>query len=317
MNEFLTSLEFSVTIILPNVLLLLLGVFLRQQQFIDDKFCDQSSKVLFHCTLPLLLFLGIISNKIDFSAQFTMIAAGVTGTLLLYFTGEFIAAKTVEKKQRAIVTQAFFRGNAGILGVALCSNAYGHAGIATAAVYVAAIVFLFNILSVITLTNSLTDNQKLNITAMFLQLAKNPLIIGITIAIIFNTLELTLPKPLHSTANYVANMTMPLALICAGASLNLKKTENPSYVAIWSALARNLVAPITLVVVGLSFGLKGIELGVIFLITATPLAAAAYPMVRSMGGDAKLTANIIGLTTIGSMFTVAIGSVILKQFNLM
>lgn len=43
------------------------------------------------------------------------------------------------------------------------------------------------------------------------------------------------------------------------------------------------------------------------------MATATYAMVRGMGGNAVTVANIIGLTTFGSMFSSAFKLIILKQ----
>lgn len=66
-----------------------------------------------------------------------------------------------------------------------------------------------------------------------------------------------------------------------------------------------------MVFLGKAFGLSKVDLGIVFLMTATPLAAT-YAMVRAMGGNEVTVANIIGLTTFGSMFGSAIGIITLR-----
>ena len=56
-------------------------------------------------------------------------------------------------------------------------------------------------------------------------------------------------------------------------------------------------------------------MGIVLLMTATPLAAATYAMVRAMGGNGTTVANIIGITTIGSMFSSSLGIMILAQLG--
>ncbi|VEI46421.1 auxin efflux carrier [Actinobacillus equuli] len=57
------------------------------------------------------------------------------------------------------------------------------------------------------------------------------------------------------------------------------------------------------------------ELGIVFLSTSAPTAAATYAMIRNYGGDAVSTANLIGITTVGSMFTSSFGLLILRQLG--
>ncbi|PJG84662.1 AEC family transporter [Conservatibacter flavescens] len=316
--ELLDSLGFSATVFLPNILMLLLGIFLRNRRLIDDKFCDQASRLVFNVTLPLLLFLGIATNPINYHTQALSILVGVLTTLLLFFGAEFIAAKMIpNRKERGIFVQGVFRGNTGIMGLSLCANAYGTAGLAAAAVYVALITLLYNVLAVLTLTRSLSEQGKTNILAILKSLIKNPLIIAIIIALFFNKMHFSLPKPLLSTANYLANITLPLALLCAGASLNFRGLFSTSAVSVWSSIGRVIIAPLVIVFMAKAMGLEGMSLGIIYLVSATPVASASYVMTRSMGGNATIAANIIGLTTIGSLFISAIGIVILSQLGWM
>ena len=50
--------------------------------------------------------------------------------------------------------------------------------------------------------------------------------------------------------------------------------------------------------------------------SAAPSAAAGYVMVKGIGGDAGLAANIIGLTTVGSILVTSLGVTVLHQTGL-
>ncbi|PJG82734.1 AEC family transporter [Caviibacterium pharyngocola] len=315
-TDFFSSLMFSIGVTLPILLMLCLGIILRKRRFIDDKFCEQASKIIFNLTLPVLLFFNIFNNPIEhIETQVRLLSAGVTGTLLLFFCAEWFAAKFIaEKKERGTFVQGVYRSNAGILGLAFCVNAYGDAVLAPASLYTAVSVLLYNVLGVITISRSLSDGR-VGVKKMLLNISKNPLIIAIVAALIASWLELRVPKILMTTGNYLANVTLPLALICAGASIDLKNLFKTSKVSLWATIGRIIVAPIFMVFIGKAFGLTGMNLGVVLLISSTPLAAATYAMVRGMGGNAVTVANIIGLTTFGSMFGSALGLLILSQMG--
>lgn len=315
-TSFLSSLEFSLLVSLPNILMLSVGVGLKKKRIIDDKFCEQASKLVFNITLPLLLFLGISQHPIDYSAQAKTISIGILVTLLLFVGSEISAHFHIaNKKERGIFVQAVFRGNLGIMGLALCANAYGVAGLAVAAVYVALITLLYNILAVLTLTRSLADNGAMPIGMLAKQISKNPLIIAIVIALISNKMQFSPPQVLLTSAHYLANITLPLALICTGASLKLTGLDNSSALAIRASIGRIVIAPLIMVFVAKLCGLQGMNLGIVFLLSATPTAAASYIMVKAMGGNATMVANIIGLTTLGSLFSSTLGLLILKQLQ--
>ncbi|HBO38588.1 MAG TPA: malonate transporter [Pasteurellaceae bacterium] len=314
-SDFLSSFLFSLNVTLPTILMLLLGIFLGKRRIINDSFCEQATKLIFNVTLPLLLFMNIFTGSIDYSSQVSLLIVAFLGSFLLFLFAEIFATKFVtEKRERCTFVQGVFRGNNGILGLAFCINAYGEAAFAPASIYSAALVFIYNILGVITITRSLST-EKINFIKMTINILKNPLIIGISLGVLANLAALKIPQPLLSTGHYLANITLPLALICTGATINMKSLQNTSNVSLWASIGRLVIAPIFMVLLAKAFGIDGMHMGIVLLMTATPLAAATYAMVRSMGGNAVTVANIIGITTIGSMFASSLGIIILSQLG--
>lgn len=314
-TDFLSSFLFSMSVTLPTVLMLLLGVVLQRWHMVDDKFTGQATKIIFNITLPILLFLNITSNPVEFRSQLLPIAASFTGTLLLFIVAELVAAKfIVEKQERGTFVQGVYRANNGILGLALCINAYGEAGLAPASIYAAATIFLFNVLGVITLSRSFADGR-VSFWGIVKNVIKNPLIIAIVLGYVVNGLELQFPRTLQTTGNYLASMTLPLALICAGASVKFNGSASGSRTVIWGSIGRVIIAPIFMVCIGKLFGLSGMNMGILFLMAATPMATITYAMVRGMGGNGTSAANIIALTTLGAIITSSVGLLILSQLG--
>ena len=272
-------------------------------------------KLIFHLTLPLLLFFNIYNGKIEYSNQFDLIFVAVVGTTILFITGEIVAAKFIaEKRERCTFVQAVFRGNNAILGLALCINAYGDVAYVPASIYSAIVVILFNVYGVITITRSLSGD-KVNITRLLLNILKNPLIIAIILGLMMNYFAIALPKSIQVTGQYLANITLPLALLCIGASIQLQSLGSFSRAVTWGVIARLIVAPLFMVMLAKLMGMSDMELAIVFLMTTTPLATAAYAMVRAMGGNATTVANIIGITTIGAMPISSLGLMILMQLG--
>lgn len=322
---FFDSLQFSLSVTLPTILMLLLGIVLRRKRMVDDHFCQVASKLVFNIALPALLFVNIVKNPTNYSSQLWLVGAGFFSTFVIYFVGEWLAYRyIVQRKLRGIFVQGVFRGNSGILGLALCINAYGDPATAPASVYTACITLLFNVLAVITLTNSLSDS-KLNIANILRALVKNPLILSILLGLIISKLELKLPISLLRTGDYLASITLPVALICAGASLDFQQlkqfrkqqgAEQIRHIVWGASIGRLIFAPLCTVLLGkYLFQLDPMSLGILFLMSSTPVAAASYAMVRYFAGDATTAANIIAITSLGTMFTSSFGLFVLKQMG--
>lgn len=313
MSLFISSLLFALSITGPICLLLLLGFGLRRSQMMNEGFIDGASKLVFNIALPMLLFTSIAQTDFSQMVSFKLILYGITATLVAFILLEWLASHLTDNKRlRGVMVQGAFRANMAIVGLAYVNNAYGHQGVAAAAMYVAFLTILFNILAVITLSRSLNQEDGLRIVPLVKGIVKNPLIIGIVAALPFAASSWTFPGMLMQTGQYLAQMTLPLALLCTGASLSLKGGKEDTGLLPIVGVLRLLVIPALITLGGYLAGFRDMELTILFLINASPTAAASYVMVRAMGGNAVLAANIIAVTTLGSLVSTSLGATLLK-----
>lgn len=315
-SEFLDTLEFSVSVTGPIFVILGLGAWLRRIGLLNDAFIEVGTRLVFTVTLPALLFISVAKTHLDTSANFPLIGFGMGATLLAWGLGELAARVAVhEARDRGVVVQGIFRSNMAIIGLAYCVNAYGEPGLAAASLYVGLVTILFNVLSVVTLHSSLHASQDLG--RLLRSVAMNPLIIGIVLALPFAISGLRLPAVLLQSGEYFAGMTLPLALLCTGAALDFRSLRHDPRDAVLAAAGKLLAVPVLFVGAGAALGFRGMDLGILLLMSSAPSAAAGYVMVRAMGGNAALAANIIALTTVGSLFTTSTGIVLLKSMGWM
>jgi predicted permease len=316
LENFLDVLGFSFSITMPIFLILVLGIFLYQVQLINDNFIDVASKLVFNVTLPALLFISISKTKLSSDTDFSLVIYAMLAVVATYILLEVITSKMIpDKGDRGVVIQGAFRSNMGIIGLAYCVNAYGDSVFSVASIYLGGVTVLYNILSVICLNRSM--DAKKSIANTLKGIAKNPLILAIVAALIFSATGLTLPSTLHKAGDYFAQMTLPLALLCAGASLSFKAMQKDITIAMISSVGKLIFIPVIITFGGYLLGYRGMELGVLFLMSSAPSASASYIMVRAMGGNATLAANIIVITTIASLLSTSIGVTVLRSLNLM
>jgi hypothetical protein len=111
-------------------------------------------------------------------------------------------------------------------------------------------------------------------------------------------------------------MTLPLALLCTGGSLDVGSLKHEKHTTWFSSALKLIFAPLFITVGALLLGYRGIELAMVFLMSSAPTAAASYVMARAMGGNAPLAANIIALTTVCSLITCTLGIFVLSTLEL-
>lgn len=312
--------SFAFNVTMPNLLILLIGMGLRRLGQLDDTFCDAAMKLVFNLALPFLLFFSVATSQQSIATHLPMVVYGAVGTVTTFLLLEYAAVYLVkDPRERGIFVQGGFRSNTGIMGLAFAVRAYGEQGIAIGSLYLTVTVILFNVLSVITLTRSLRrgqDGGRVSKKALLTSIATNPLIIGLLLGVGYAQSGLALPDVVRQTGQQISGLALPLALLCAGASLDFKTMLRTSNVAALSTVAKLVVVPGLLTLGGWLVGFRGVQLGVIFLFASTPTAAGSYAMTRAMGGNATLAANIIAMTTVGSFFATALGVYLLRAWDI-
>ena len=313
---------FAITIVLPNLVLMWLGFFMQRRGEASQAFIDQASSFVFNYCLPCLLFFSVVDSEVDYAKQMTLIIAGIVVTFILFIGAEIYAKAFVDKPaDQGVFVQGIFRSNMAIIGLATVANAYGEQGLSIGAVYMGVVTILFNILAVITLSrvSKSADDTWVSRSIMIVKkLFTNPLIIALVAAFAYKALPLPpISGVIHTTGDLLAAVALPLALICAGASIDLKSMLHPSGLSMQASIGRIVIAPIIAIAVGLGFGLSGVHMGVLFLMVASPTAAASYVMAKAMGGNDILAANILAFTTVVAMFGMAIGAAILRVLGWM
>ncbi|OFI34246.1 transporter [Alteromonas lipolytica] len=295
-----STFDFAITVIGPVLLLLIMGNLLLRAKLINDEFVATGSRLVFTIALPALLFISISQANFSQAANPTMIMTGLAGTLgyfvLLMVTSHYLIT---DRQATGVVTQGGFRANMGIIGLAYCAQTYGNDGLAAASVYLGLVTILFNVLSVFVL--NYYQQGKRSLTSQVKGIAKNPLIIAILLALPFSYYNWQLPLLITTTGEYFAQLTLPLALLCTGASLQFRSFSSDWFNISVSALSKCVLYPLLMVALAYFAGLRGMPLGIVLLMTIAPTAAASYVMVRTLGGDFRLAASIIAVTTLLSL----------------
>lgn len=315
MDALVLTLSFSLSILGPIFIVLFLGTYLSKVRILDQAFVETGSKLVFNITLPALLFINISQADFKESANVPLILAGVVVTLVTWLLITALAKKIITSDaNRGVVIQGGFRSNMGVFGLAFCFNAYGTQGLVTASLYVATVTILYNVLSIISLNRA--SKKALGFGGTLIGIIKNPLIMAICAALPFSYFNITLPEFTIKTGQYFANMTLPLALLCIGASLDFKVLRHNIKEAALACSAKLILVPLVMLVIAIPLGFRGQELGVLFFMASAPTATGSYVMVRALGGNSVLAANIIVSSTIFSLITTSLGITILRGLQL-
>lgn len=312
----LSDLSFSLQITAPIFVIIGLGFLFKKLGWINDEFANMGSALVFKVTLPCLLFVKLSMTDFKHSLPVTLLAYAVLATVVVFALIDIFATPMVKEiRDKGVFVQGAFRSNMGIIGLALCISTFGEEVLGIASIYLAVLTILFNILAVITLTRHLDSRNTKELASVFAEILKNPLIISIAAGISVSVLNIPIPDIAIRTGEYFARMTLPLALVCAGASIRIKEFQAspPLY---WSSAMKVVLVPLIITAGGVLIGLRGEQIGVLYLMCASPTAAASYPMAQAMRGNHYLAAAIIAVTSAGSLVFTTMGIFLLRVFEL-
>ncbi|GHE21491.1 AEC family transporter [Halomonas urumqiensis] len=301
----------SLNVTLPVFAMVFIGFGLKRARWVDRAFVDTASQLVFKACMPTLIFLGIIKADLDATLNPALLAYFAVATVIGFLGCWGWAILRVPRPARGVYIQGAFRGNCGIVGLALASAMYGDYGLSTAGLLLGVVILCYNTLSVVVLS-TYQDAKRTHWRGILLHIARNPLIIAVVLALPVSLLEITLPTWLMTSGEYFASMTLPLALICIGATLSATGLRDSGNIALGASLMKMITLPALGTAGAWLLGFSGRDLGVLYLFFASPTAAAAFVMAKAMGGDAVLTANIIAITTLASLFTITSGILILQ-----
>ena len=298
--------NFSLNVIGPVVLMLAAGKLLRATNQINDGFVAGGSKLVFNFALPALLFISIGQADFTQSANQQLIIVGLVGTTAFFILALVLVHVLFAcRADRGVIVQGSFRANLGVIGLAYAANTFGTEDFAQASVYMGALILLYNILSVWALNHYMP--KQLHWVKTLTDTLKNPIVLSILAALLFSYFEFKLPKLLYVSTEYFAQLTLPLALLCTGAAIRFRGMKGHFKALVFTTLCKCLLYPLLLVAGGNVLALNQTELLTVFFMGIAPTAAVSFIMVKNMGGNADLAANIVAITTVVSVPVTLIG----------
>ena len=127
------SLIFALNAVLPIILMVLIGYFLKKIGFMKPEFSKAANKLVFRVFLPAMLFLNVyrIENIAEMNFGYALYAV-VSLLILTAVMTPVVILFTAKKNQRGVLLQSIFRSNYALIGIPLASALFGEDGIIAA-----------------------------------------------------------------------------------------------------------------------------------------------------------------------------------------
>lgn len=301
---FVANLQTIVTALVPIFALIALGHFLRRMGFPGDGFWAQLERLVYFVLFPALLVEKLATASIE-GGRIAPVAGAVIATLAL-MTFVLLALRPVLAVDGPSFTSIFqggIRFNT-YLGVATALAVYGPAGAAVAALVMALLIPLVNVLCVAVLLRYAGGRGSL--MATLAGIARNPLILACLAGIVLNRSGVGLPLGSEGVLEIVGRAALPLGLMTVGAGLQLRTAWGNGFALTTGAALKLAVMPFIAWLAAAGLGLTGLETRVLVLFAALPTATSAFILARQLGGNHTLVATLLTVQTLLSAVTLPV-----------
>ncbi len=291
--------------IAPIFLIIATGYLLFKTRIVGESVWSAIEHICFYLLLPFLIIrtlsranLGSVPI-IDFM---TVIVVAILGMSVLLILVQALVWRRFPQSGPSF--SSIFQGATrfhGFVAIAVIGPLYGDTGVTLAALALAIMVPLLNVISVVVLSIYGRSDTRPEVIAVGKKIATNPLIIACIVGLFFNWLGV--PDILFETIDIIGAGGLGLALLAVGAGMNLGQAAQHKMLLTIGVLTRLIGMPAIVIAMSWLVGLDGLARTVAIIAGAVPTAASAYVMARKMGGDAELMSSIVTFQVIVAFFT--------------
>jgi hypothetical protein len=291
--------------IAPVFLIIATGYLLFRTRIVDEAIWSAIEHICFYLLFPFLIIRTLSRANLGSVPVFDFLVVLLVAILgmasLLVLIQAFVWRRHPESGPSfSSVFQGATRFH-GFVAIAVIGPLYGDEGVTLAALALAIMVPLLNVISVIVLSIYGRSDSKPEVVAVAKKVATNPLIIACLCGLLLNYLGV--PDILFDAIDIIGAGGLGLGLLTVGASMKLGHAARHKTLLAIGVLTRLIGMPLIVIAMSWLVGLEGIARSVAIIAGAVPTAASAYVMARKMGGDAELMSSIVTFQVIVAFFT--------------
>jgi len=301
--------------IAPIFLIIATGYLLFKTRIVDETVWSAIEHICFYLLFPFLIIRTLSRadlGSVPVIGFVTVIIVAIVGMSLLLILIQALVWKRFPQSGPSF--SSVFQGATrfhGFVAIAVIGPLYGDAGVTLAALALAIMVPLLNVISVVVLSIYGHSDTRPQVLAVVKKVVTNPLIIACIVGLLFNWSGV--PDILFDAIDIIGAGGLGLALLAVGAGMNLGQAAQHKMLLTIGVLTRLIGMPAIVIAMSWLVGLDGLARTVAIIAGAVPTAASAYVMARKMGGNAELMSSIVTFQVIVAFFTLPLFIYIAEQ----
>lgn len=281
-------------LLLPDFCLILCGFLICRYTPLDRTVWVQVEALTYYLLFPVLLFQSILKSRIDLAATSSLIAAGLTmslvGIALSYSLPRLPGiGHHIERREHAGSAQIAFRFNS-FVALAIADRIAGPQGQLMIAVLIGVCVPLLNVAAVWPMARHAQRG-------FMRELLRNPLIIATASGLAANLLGLSIPGWMEPTVTRIGGASLALGLMATGAGMAFGPLARAKTLAVSLLAIRHIALPLVALGMCKLFELSSVQSTALLAFSALPTASSCYVLAARMGYNGPYVAGLVTLST--------------------
>ncbi len=285
-----------ISAVLPIALIALVGAGIGRMFELDLR---TLARLSIYALLPALVLSSLAESTLAFDRAIAIVGAFLLNTALLYAIAVGLARglKFSPDERKSLIATSLF-ANVGNMGLPFVLFALGEAGLERAIVYlVGSSLMIASVFPILLKGDGIRAGIRLTLKLPVFWAA----IAGISLQVFGGAL----PEAIGRGVSLLGDGAIPLALLTLGIQLSQTQPIFGRY-ELLGAGVRLILSPLLAYSVGTLLGLSGMDLQVLLLQSAMPVAVNSLIWVTELGGDVVRVARTIVLSTMMSFLTLPI-----------
>lgn len=272
-----------IAVVAPVILIIALGYLWARLKFPFDN--DTIGSLVLRVGVPCLIFSNLTGADVDI-AEIGLVAMAAVCVIAISTLVGIVVLKAARQPLHTYLMTAM-NGNSGNMGLPLALMVFGPAGLPPAIAYFLVVSISQNTLGLV-VTAGQFDPRKL---------LREPIILSSVATVLVVVFDLGIPQWIGRTTELLGGLVVPLMLMLLGASLSQFKVHYFG-LSLGMSLMRFVAGATGALVVIWSFGLTGIEAGVVWIIATMPSAVVHFLMAERFARSPEKVAGVIVVSTL-------------------
>lgn len=287
-----------IEVVLVPTVMILLGVLLKQINFLKQSDRDLLSKIVLYIALPAMIFINLKDADISSNMIYLPVLGIITSCLLLVIAYAYCRLNNYSKRTTWTIMIAASIMNTGFIGFPVSLGVFGNEGFLHAVFFdlsTSSLVVAYGIILAKEFGGDRREVLKKAVSFMPIW--------GVIFGLIFNFFNIPLFYVAENVIDYFGQATIPLIMLSLGLSLDFKNVGENIKDSLAVSVIKLVIAPAIIFILLLALNIKGMAFNIAILEAGMSTAGNALVLAIEYGLDADLMGSMIFTNVVLSVFT--------------